>query len=282
VASPVDILLKVGADVRDALRGIDQVDQAAKKAEQSIARTEQQASQTAQRIGQALRTVSDRGRYGLGAAAGAFAGGANLGEAAFAGLGAAFPSLGVALAAGTGAGGAIDRLQGDAAAIAEQQRILGSPTSAADAADALRKLAGRRAGSFSWGRWFRQGGDILTGKEEPLTPGQTDKARELRKAFRDLTRANPALAAQVLAEMGNPSDLARVYAEETAAMRADAARASASAAYLGGLQPASVTNVYSTFSGVGGDGAVGREVRQVLDRRERNNGRYVSTSGRRG
>jgi len=277
MASPIDILLKVSADVRGALTGIKQVEDGAVRAEREVSKL----GSTATRVGQALRTVSDRGRFGLGAAAGAFAAGGNLGEAAFAGLGAAFPALGVAAAAGAGAGGAIDRLQGDAQALANAQRILGAPTSAAEAADALRKLAGRRAGDFSWGRWFRQGGDILTLKEEPLTPGQTDKARELRKAFRDLTRANPALAAQVLAELGNPNDLARVYAEETAAMTADANRAKLSAGYLGSLPGASVTNVYSTFSGLGGDSAVGREVRAVQDRRDRNNGRYVTTYTRR-
>lgn len=272
MASPIDILLKIGADVRGAVTGVRSVEEGAKKATAEVDRLDS-------RLEQVARKAKTRAATGTGAIGGALASGSSLGEALGAGLGAAFPEFGIPVAAGQAAGNLIDQLQGETAREARAAAALQSPTSVQGAADALRDLAKARAGKFSFRRFLRQGGDILTKGDSIVSPGDEDRRREVRKAFRDLARSNLALAIAVAGELGNPSDLVKIIADT----RTEQANAAKSQQFLSGLpgSTTTITNVYTAFDGLGGAGSVGRDVRATLDRRDRNNGRYVSTSSRR-
>jgi len=239
VAGVVDILLRVLGDSRDAVRAVDDVGQAADRTEAKVGRLRTTVARTMQAV---------------------------------AGIAAA---IGTAAAAGQFGGELIDSLQGEAGDIATAERRLANPTSAADAAAALRSSASNRAGQFSWGRWFRQGGDLLTGKDAPWNVGGQDRGRELRARFREMAAGNPALAAAVLAELGNPADLAAIYAEEVQ-------RAAQSSIFQQSIAPSgrggAPTIIVNT--GVGDPNRIGDEVRANLERAQRNNARYTTTLNR--
>jgi hypothetical protein len=183
--------------------------------------------------------------------------------------------------------------------ITDATEDLGLAASPSAAGTAFGELAAGRAakpeGRVSQTRQaFRVIGDVLTGKAGVSALGNvkadtTELGRAVRSEFRTIAEADPLYAAAILANL--PANLAPFY-DDLSDILAEAQTLDQKRKVAGDWRASlrtsghvvvnqSTTNVYSTFSGLGGDAAVGREVRSVLDRRERNNGRYVNVYSRR-
>lgn len=250
-----EIALKVTANVRDAVRGIEQVDKAV------------------ERVDKRVRTVSEYTRNRLQRAGRGLAGGLASGQDVTGIVQGALPVEGIA---GLAASFVIMAQQGLARFFDQQlaklaqklQESASAPEAVANFVAAVKKEVESESQQTS----------PLIGLFRQVT-GRNEFQAQARENFRELARSDPLLAGAILANL--PPELQPIRADLEAILREGQARNAQREQFRKSLQPAAetnvqITNVYSSFSGLGGEGTVGREVRQVLDRRDRNNGRYVT------
>lgn len=246
MASPIDIVLKIGADIRDAITGMRRL------------------GDEAEATGRKVESVSTR-MSRIRTAAGAM-----LGRVAAGGLGA----LGVDIA-----GRQYDELFGTQAAIGRAAGNLQFAGGARELADAFWSQVNARAKSYSesggiFGNLRSIGLDVgrraSFSSREGVSPSQEREAVEL---FRELARSDPARAQALLGtDLGRVEYLRGRFTSELGG-------ANRGRAYT--EQLAQGTTIINVNTGVGDRNAIGRELRAVIDARDRNNGRYVTTSTRR-
>lgn len=285
MANPIDLAIRVKADTKrlwDDLTKVDRKADETKRKVEAVGTATAKVARQAQQASTSMQTRFGRVSQGLGMARGVLTAGGSLSEAAIYGFGSALPELAAALVAVNQANQVIDAP--GRAAVAAAQPQLTSPTSIADAIAGLEKARNRSKGILGFGRRVLETrSPFLGGSYRPSELGRAERER-YHGAFRTLVQTNPALALDVLATMGNPDDLTRIYRDETAKMTAAQTRAAESQAFMTRYPSTSVTvnAAVNLNDRVGaGRGSVGRQVTEYQDSRDRNNGRYVATSGRR-
>jgi hypothetical protein len=244
--TPIDIVLKIGADIRNAVTGMRQLGDEA---------------ETAGRKVDSVSTNMDRIRRGVATGVSAAAG--------FAGVvgGVAYGAQQFGDWVNNMLGGPAGEQNADF-----RQKTAANPAQAGDAF--VGQVLARFRNRGNLGSGFRMLGDILTGKDNPLTAETRDSpelGRQARAAFQELALSDPARAADVLANLGGTrlekyrGDFSSILARSNAAK---------------GYEPGAATQI-TVNTGIGDRNTLGREVRAALDSRDRNNGRYVTTYTRR-
>lgn len=276
MANPIELAIRVKADTKKLWDDLTRVDRKADETKRKVqdigresARVVRQAEQQAR-----IRPGVARLGQGLGAAGGVIGAGGDLATAGAAFLGATFPELAAIVAALRGGGMVADWLTGVKPEMNAGRFQNENPTSVADAIAGMQKEARGKARSNS----------LMNLTRRLISSTQELQAEEFAGEFRELVRRNPLLAADVLRSLGSPGWAVKIYDAETKRMTEQAARRAASDTFMARYATQTTTvNAAVNLNGqvAAGRGSVGRVVAEYQDSRDRNNGRYVSTSSRR-
>lgn len=253
-----EVALKLTANVRDAVRSIETVDKAVERVDKRVRTVSEYTRNRLQRAGRGLAGGLAGGQDLTGIVQGA------LPVEGIAGLAASFVIL-----AQQGLNRFFDQ---QLAKLAEKlQESASAPEAVANFVAAVRKEVEKESTETS----------PLVGLFRRVS-GRNEFRAQARENFRDLARSDPALAGAILANL--PPELEPIRGDLEAILNESRLRNTQREQFRKSLSQTEVTVVnqttYSAFAGVGGESTVGREVRQVLDRRDRNNGRYVTPYSR--